>query len=404
MLGPGGAYGRRVAVVAGKGQQRQRRQGGRRPSRSPGRSHHPRGRRRPPRSHRRRRSRRRRRLRDGVPRQLRRPRRGHGSGSGSRPADRRRCRHGRRRQRCGAGEPHGHLRCPEAGHALQRRPRLLWHGRDTANRTARRHRRGAMHLVEDSDIVSVASRPAAYRATSGTTPSWWLAGFRRDVRGSGYVASAPAAAARAWCASGFPVPIRPPCRPAPRWPGSLGGAGFDTEVLERSSRFHALVVGPGLGSRRSRAPSAGSWPLPGFPPSSMPTASRPSGEPTRRAALVPCPLGRPHRPSRPTMVSSPRLSACRRPGPDRVGAAAPSAARTGAVVLLKGATTGCGGARWPSLAGGGQASSRLRHGPARATSSPAWSGPFCARGGRTPCRLPPSAAHVHGRAAAAGSP
>ena len=134
------------------------------------------------------------------------------------------------------------------------------------------------------------------------------------------------------------------CRPRPRpWPieavrlalPARGGPTRRSAVLDRC---RALVVGPGLGRgpRRPRPRSAAWWPLPGAGGGRRRRPVRPGGS---TAGVV--------RAGRRPVVLTPhdgeyaRLAG-ERPGPDRVAAARRLAAATGAVVLFKGALTAVG--------------------------------------------------------------
>jgi NAD(P)H-hydrate epimerase len=257
----------------------------------------------------------------------------------------------------------------------------------------------AMHLVEDSDIVSWL--PARLR----TGHKWnhavmVVAGSEGMYGAAGYVASGAGRSGAGMVRLGVPG-ADPATLPAGAAVArSLGGAGFDTEVLEEIDRFHALVVGPGLGlseevsgAVRRLVAAAG---VPTVVDADGLTAL---GGADEAAALVRARSGVP-------IVLTPhdgefaRLSGAA-PGPDRVGAARALAARTGAVVLLKGATTVVAAPDGQVLLAAAGSSRLATAGTGDVLAGVV--GAFLARGVDA-LQAAALAAHVHGRAAAAGRP
>ncbi|MGO8874196.1 MAG: NAD(P)H-hydrate dehydratase [Acidimicrobiales bacterium] len=256
-----------------------------------------------------------------------------------------------------------------------------------------------IHLVEDADVVSwltdrarsghkwnhavmvVAGSPGMYGAANYVT-----AGAGRG--GAGMVRLGVPGAEGSGLPAGSAVARALPLE------------GFEAEVLEEIDRFKSLVVGPGLGTSEATAAAVrrlvsgtavatvvdadGLTALGGAERAARVMAARPAGS----VVLTP------HE------AEFARLSGAA-PGPDRIGDVRALAARTGAVVLLKGSTTVVAapdGRVLLAAAGSG----RL----ATAGSGDVLSGvvgAFLARGlgGLEAAAL---AAHVHGRAAARGRP
>jgi hydroxyethylthiazole kinase-like uncharacterized protein yjeF len=197
-------------------------------------------------------------------------------------------------------------------------------------------------------------------------------------------------------------------RPGP-WPlevvrVALPDEGFDTPVLSALERCRALVVGPGLGRR----PATGEAVRRLVAASTVPTVLDADGlfafaDPEALGAAV---AAQPR-----AVVVTPHDGEYARlvgeaPGPDRIAAARALADRCGAVVLLKGSLTVVAappGAHLPGVPGvllAGAGSSRLATGGTGDVLSGVI-GAFCARGLEAPLAAA-LAAHVHGRAAASG--
>ncbi len=174
---------------------------------------------------------------------------------------------------------------------------------------------------------------------------------------------------------------------------SLPAEGWAEEVLEGLGRFRSAVVGPGLG--RDDAIGAEVRRLVAGRP--VPLVVDGDG----LAALGPSPAG-----LDPSIVLTPHDGeyaglAGRPPGPDRLQAARRLAADTGATVLLKGSTT-------VVAAPGGEVLVSTSGGPrlASAGTGDVLSGIIAAllATGLDPLRAAATAAHVHGRAASLGWP
>ena len=333
----GGTYGRRVVVVAGKGNNgADGRYAADRlaPAGRPGDG----GRRRRTarRAPRRARPGDRRRLRHRVPgrvpgaRPPGRPRPG-----GRHPVGHRRA-HRRGRAGRGAGRPHRHLRRPQARAAARRpgggragRVDVVDIGLDVSGATIR--------LVEAADVDRwVPRRPVDCHKWK--TAIWMVAGSP-GMTGAAHLAAraamrAGAGTVRLGIPGGHPAPpfLEIVGRPLP-------GEGWDADVLADLRRIEGPGRGPRPGTgrrhRRLRAPAGGGHGV-RCPRSSTPTACTPWARPTRRP---PSSGSAPRRPSsRPTTASSPGCRQPARPRPDRLSPATwPS--RSGATVLLKGPTT-----------------------------------------------------------------
>ncbi len=257
----------------------------------------------------------------------------------------------------------------------------------------------AMHLLEDADVVAwlpdrqrnghkwsnaimvVAGSPGMYGAAG-----YAVAGAGRA--GAGMVRLGVPGADPATLPSGSAVAT------------TLPAEGFDDGVLAQIGRFRSLVVGPGLGTGNATVEAvrrlvAGA----GVPTVVDADGLTALGSADEAAAVVASRGGAP-------VVFTPhdgefaRLAGAA-PGADRVGDVRVLAARTGAVVLLKGSTTVVAapdGHVLLSTAG----SPRL----ASAGSGDVLSGvigAFLARG-LGPLEAAALAAHVHGRAAGLGRP
>ena len=246
------------------------------------------------------------------------------------------------------------------------------------------------HLVTDADVASWLPRRGAdahkwrsavwlVAGSPGMTGAATLAARGAQRAGAGYVRSSTPG-----MAPGGHGPIEAVAT-------ALPAAGWASEVLAGAGRFGALAVGPGLGrevgtAAEVRALVAGHGDVPLVV----------DGDGLH--ALGPDPVGR-------GVVLTPHDGEHERltgtaPGPDRVDAARRLAGQTGAVVLLKGPTTvvaDAGGSVLLVVAG----DQRL----ATAGSGDVLTGIVAAllAGGLDPLRAAAAGAHVHGSAGALGS-
>jgi NAD(P)H-hydrate epimerase len=255
------------------------------------------------------------------------------------------------------------------------------------------------HLIEDADLALLPPRP---RDTHKWTRAVWI------VAGSSGMRGAPALCSRAAQRAGAGmIHIGSPGVDASDHPAdeavavSLPAAGWDDVVLGELDRFGALVVGPGLGRTDAAREGVRRLVARAHPPvvvdadglfalgSADDAASVIRARPAGAGPVVLTPHDGEFR----------RLAGCP-PGDDRLGAARTLAERTGAVVLLKGSTTvvaqpdgavllsATGDARL-ATAGTGDVLSGII-------------GAFLCRGMASGSAAAALAAHVHGRAAAAG--
>lgn len=245
------------------------------------------------------------------------------------------------------------------------------------------------HLVEDADVAAwVPDRPAdahkwrsAVRVVAGSpgmTGAAALAAGGAARAGAGYVRlSSP----------GVDPPL--PAAPVEAVGTPLPATGWAAEVLAGLDRFRAVVVGPGLGAGAEddvRALVAGS-PVPVVVDGDGLRALA-GGARVGPAGAVLTPHDGEH-----------ELLRGSRPGPDRLDAARALAARTGAVVLLKGPTT--------VVADPGGRCLLVTAGDARLATAGTGDvlagvvGALLAQG-VDPFRAAAAAAHLHGRAAALG--
>lgn len=194
-----------------------------------------------------------------------------------------------------------------------------------------------MHLVEDADVA--ARLPRRERESH----KWRSAVL--VVAGSPGMAGAALLAGRSALRAGAGyVRLALPGADAARLPaselvaGELPARDWADAALAAGERFRALVVGPGLGRDGSTVEDVrrllAGWPRPAVVDADGLTAVWPA------AGSGAGPVSPPGA----TRVLTPHDGEYRRlcgerPGPDRVGAACSLAARAGAVVLLKGSTT-----------------------------------------------------------------
>lgn len=252
------------------------------------------------------------------------------------------------------------------------------------------------HLVEDADVA------AALPARPRHAHKWQTAVF--VAAGSPGMMGAPVLVSRGALRSGAGyVRLGVPGAPLDRLPAgqevvavALPAEGWAGAALREAARCRALVVGPGLGRGEAtlaevRRLLEGAGPPAVVDADALLALAPPGGAPGRGA-------------EGPGLVLTPHDGeyervAGRRPGPDRVAAARDLAAATGAVVLLKGATTvvaapagdvllSCAGGPHLATAGTGDVLSGVI-------------GAFLAQG-LAPLQAAALAAHAHGAAAARG--
>jgi len=250
------------------------------------------------------------------------------------------------------------------------------------------------HLVEDADLTWLPARP---RDTHKWASALWI------VAGSPGMRGAPALCARAAHRSGAGMlHVGSPGLLASEHPAGeavavgLADRGWEETVLGELGRFRALVVGPGLGRADATAESVRRLVGQAMVPTvvdadGLNALGRPDGLRPQGAAPV---VLTPHEGEFARLAGG-------TPGADRIGAVRALAARTGAVVLLKGPTTvvadpggrvllaAAGDARLASAGTGDVLSGII--------------GAFLAAG--VPAlEAAALAAHAHGRAAAQGFP
>ncbi|HEV2766928.1 MAG TPA: NAD(P)H-hydrate dehydratase [Acidimicrobiales bacterium] len=248
-------------------------------------------------------------------------------------------------------------------------------------------------LVTDGDVGGwLPSRP---RQTHKWKSAVWV------VAGSPGMSGAATLAARGALRAGagyvrLSTPGAPPGHVAPLeavgWP--LAAEGWADDVLADAGRFRAVVVGPGLGGGEEMAGEVRrlvrSCPVPVVVDGDGLAAL----DGAECAGLAPSTVLTPHDGEYRRLCGHP-------PAADRLGAARELATATGAVVLLKGSTTVVAGPEGPALlAAAGDA--RL----ATAGTGDVLSGVVGAllAAGLDPPVAAAAAAHVHGRAAALGWP
>lgn len=252
--------------------------------------------------------------------------------------------------------------------------------------------RSRAHLVEDADLAWLPARP---RDTHKWASALWI------VAGSPGMRGAPALCARAAQRTGAGMlHVGSPGLLASEHPAGeavavgLADRAWEETVLGELGRFRALVIGPGLGRADATAESVrrlvGQAAVPTVVDADgLNALGRPDG--LRPAGAAPVVLT-PHEGEFARLAGS-------APGADRIGAVRALADRTGAVVLLKGPTTvvAAPGGR-VLLAAAGDA--RL----ATAGTGDVLSGIIGAflAAGVPALEAAALAAHVHGRAAAQG--
>ena len=282
-------------------------------------------------------------------------------------------------------------------------------------------------LVEDGDVSALV--PARAREAHK-----WLTAVR-VVAGSPGMTGAPWLASRAAlrAGAGYVQLSMPGVDPSVLPPGELvhhpvGASGWHNDVLEGLSRFKVLVIGPGLGPVIGGTEGAGPGGAgPGGAGSggagsggSGPSGQLPGGEVGLVVASAPVPVvvdadglnaigtleglrAIVERRSEPTVIT-PHVGELTRlaghpPGPDHLAAARDAAARSGAIVLLKGSTTVVAAPDGRALMSAAGDSRLATAGTGDVLSGVI--GAFIARG--VPVfEAAALAAHVHGRAARTG--
>ena len=267
-------------------------------------------------------------------------------------------------------------------------------------------------LVEDGDVAALV--PARAREAH----KWQTA--VRVVAGSPGMTGAPWLASRAAlrAGAGYVQLSMPGVDPSVMPPGELvhhpvPASGWHDEVLEGISRFKVLVIGPGLGPVTGASAGAGSA-------GSAPSGQLPGGEVGLVVASAPVPVvvdadglnaigtleglrSIVERRSQPTVIT-PHVGELTRlaghpPGPDHLAAARDAAARSGAIVLLKGSTTVVAAPDGRALMSSSGDSRLATAGTGDVLSGVL--GAFIARGAPA-FEAAALAAHVHGRAARTG--
>jgi ADP-dependent NAD(P)H-hydrate dehydratase / NAD(P)H-hydrate epimerase len=267
-------------------------------------------------------------------------------------------------------------------------------------------------LVEDGDVCALV--PGREREGH----KWQTA--VRVVAGSPGMTGAPWLASRAAlrAGGGYVQLSMPGVDPSVLPPGELvhhpvAAAGWHTEVLEGLSRFKVLVIGPGLGPVTGVTPGSG-------PGGTAPSGQLPGGEVGLVVASAPVPVvvdadglnaigtleglrAIVERRQQPTVIT-PHVGELTRlaghpPGPDHLAAARDAAARSGAIVLLKGSTTVVASPDGRALLSSSGDSRLATAGTGDVLSGVI--GAFIARGAPA-FEAAALGAHVHGRAARSG--
>ena len=260
-------------------------------------------------------------------------------------------------------------------------------------------------VVEDADVAS--GLPARARQVNKWTTAVGVAAGSAGMEGAAVLCTRGAMAAGAGM-----VRLAPPGDPGAAWPTEavrlhLPAEGWAGAFLEGIAKCRAAVVGPGLGTGAATAEEiravVATAPVPLVVDAD---ALRALGDAAAARALLatrraPCVLT-PHDGEYARLAGRP-------PGEDRLAAARHLAAATGAVVLLKGPLTAVaapGATASPGATPTPDVLLAAAGGPALATagSGDVLSGliaAFCARGLGAP-EAAALAAHVHGRAAALG--
>ena len=201
----------------------------------------------------------------------------------------------------------------------------------------------ASHLVEDADLAWLPSRP---RSTHKWTSAAWVVAGSPGMRGAPELCARAAQRAGAGMLHvGSPGLLASEHPPSEAVAVGLPSDGWDETVLAELDRFKSLVVGPGLGRSEAAAAAVRRLVALGSVPTLVdadglnvlgPADAVASAVSERRAhagAGEPAPVVlTPHDGEFARLAGAP-------PGEDRLGAVRDLAARTGAIVLLKGSTT-----------------------------------------------------------------
>ena len=389
----GGTYGRRVVVVAGKGNNGAdgRYAAGRlRPAGRPGagrrRRRRARAARPPARPGDRRRLRHRvpGRVPGARPRRRARARRRH-------PVGRRRA-HRRRRAGCGAGRPHRHLRRPQAGPPL---PPGTGAGRAGRRGRHRPRRVRAPPSTWSSGPTSTGGCPARPVDTHKWKSAVWVVAGSPGMTGAAHLCARAAMRAGAGTVRlGIPGVAARPRRSSRSWAGRSRPRAGTTTCSPTSGGPRRWSSGPASGAPTPPAPPCAGWWRPRRCPSVVDADGLYALGTADEAAAV---LGDRTAPT----VLTPHDGEFERlaghpPGADRIAAARDLAARTARHRAAQGADDGRGRPVGRGAALAPRATSAWPP-PAPATCWPAWSAPTWPRAS-TACGRRPAAAFVHGRA------
>jgi len=253
-----------------------------------------------------------------------------------------------------------------------------------------------MHLVEDADIIRWVPHRAIDAHKWGAS-AWVVAGSPGMTGAAHLCARAAQRAGAGYVRLSTPGVDDDPGRPTEAVGVPLPAGGWDRDVLAGLDRFHALVVGPGLGTAEATSAAivhvAAAADLPLVVDGDGLTALGTDAGSVLRSRQVPAVLT-PHDGEFTRLAGGP-------PGDDRPAAARDLASSLGSVVLLKGPTTlvaapdgrllfVTAGDRRLATAGTGDVLSGVI-------------GAFLARGA-PPFEAAAAAAHVQGRAATLGWP
>ena len=195
-----------------------------------------------------------------------------------------------------------------------------------------------VHLVEDTDRAWLPDRP---RAAHKWASAVWVVAGSPGMRGAAELCSRAAQRCGAGMVHvGSPGVAAGDHRPGEAVAVGLPPDGWDAVVLAELGRFRALVIGPGLGCSDAARTAVRAL----VAAATVPTVVDADGLNDLGTAADVAAVVRARQPGAGPVVLTPhdgefaRLSGAA-PGDDRIAAARDLAARTGAVVLLKGPTT-----------------------------------------------------------------